>query len=165
MHTIWFPLYEVLESVLIEIRMVITYGEGTLTVEEYNELYGVMEVFYVFNWEGVTWVYIFNKTHQHLISVCFIRGKLYFKKIEKKKKKAASKLTVVRDLQDHFTFISFISMPENSIQQPKWTTAKLQLEETQNHRPGLFHLQAPPAGSHCWLMLGWQLTKLVAPTS
>lgn len=72
MHTIWFPLYEVLESVLIEIRMVITSGEGTLTVEEYKELHGVMEVFYVFNREGVTWVYIFNKTHQHYqtLNIC-----------------------------------------------------------------------------------------------
>lgn len=52
--------------------MVITSGEGTLTVEEYKELHGVMEVFYVFNREGVTWVYIFNKTHQHYqtLNIC-----------------------------------------------------------------------------------------------
>lgn len=50
---------------LIEIKIVITYGEGTLIVKDYEKLYGVMESS-VLNEEGVTRMYIFVKTYQTL---------------------------------------------------------------------------------------------------
>lgn len=54
---------------LIEIKIVITYGEGTLIVKDYKKLYGVMESS-VLNEEEVSRMHIFVKTYQtlHLIS-------------------------------------------------------------------------------------------------
>lgn len=49
---------------LIEIKIVITYGEGTLIVKDYKKLYGVMESS-VLN-EEVSRMHIFVKTYQTL---------------------------------------------------------------------------------------------------
>lgn len=67
-------------------------------------------------------MYTFVRPHQtlHLISIHFIKDKLYFIILKiGERNKAASNFTVLRDLKDHFTLISSILMPENFIQQPK----------------------------------------------
>lgn len=143
-------LYEVLEPVLIEIRTVLSYGEETVIVKDYKNLYGVMQMPFVLNGEEGAWVYLCQNSSNTTLNICLCHQKemnTLKKNIEKKKRnRAASKSTPVRD---HLILIC-ISMSENSIQQRKRMTTKLQLGGTQSHCQVCFFLRLNHTAGSCW---------------